>query len=351
MKICHVLWGLTYGGIETMVINIANEQAALGHKVYLLIVNDKIDVPIIDNISPAVQLLQLGRKVGSRNPLPILKLNIVLFRLNCDVIHLHHVKLYKYLITPMRRKSCTTHHTDCVPWLRKYIPKTPRLFSISRLVHDDILRQTGIETITIMNGIDSGKFKKKRNDEIYNGHKPFRIIQIGRLDTTTKGQHILIEAASILRDRDIQFEVDIIGEGTSMEILDSMINQLNLSEFVKLRGSRSPEWIWQNLSSYDLLVQPSLHEGFGLVIAEGMAAKVPVLVSDIEVQLEVTGNGKYGYTFKSEDTESCANAIENIIRNYDFKITDGALQHVLSNFDVKATAFNYTESYKKMFNL
>ena len=34
MKVVHVYWGLTYGGIETMLVNIANAQAAAGAKVY-----------------------------------------------------------------------------------------------------------------------------------------------------------------------------------------------------------------------------------------------------------------------------------------------------------------------------
>ena len=39
MKITHILWGLTLGGIESMVVNIVNHQS-ISHKVELIVVND-----------------------------------------------------------------------------------------------------------------------------------------------------------------------------------------------------------------------------------------------------------------------------------------------------------------------
>ena len=40
MKILHVTYGFQLGGIETMLRNIANEQAGLGHDVSIMVIND-----------------------------------------------------------------------------------------------------------------------------------------------------------------------------------------------------------------------------------------------------------------------------------------------------------------------
>ena len=108
MKICHVLWGLTYGGIETMVINIANEQAALGHNVHLLVVNDRIENSLIDKIGKNVTLHKVGRKVGSKNPLPVVKLNFMIWRMAPDVVHFHEAGLNSWVKGFVLRTSCTT---------------------------------------------------------------------------------------------------------------------------------------------------------------------------------------------------------------------------------------------------
>lgn len=346
MKICHVLWGLTYGGIETMVINIANEQAALGHDVHLLIINDKIDAPMLKLISPDVKFHCVGRRVGAKDLMSILRFNRILWNMKPYVTHFHHVRMYKYVLPFVRGKWCTTFHIDCVPSLRHYIAGNPHLFSISNLVRKDILDKTGVDSEVVLNGIDARKFRKRT--EPYDPSKPFRIVQVGRLDKNQKGQHILIEAARILRDSGADFSVDIIGEGASREELQSMIENYGLEHYVKLAGSKTPEYIWENLAGYDLLVQPSLYEGFGLTIAEGMAAHIPVLVSDIEVQLEVTDNGRCGYKFRSGDAEDCAAKIRRIMLDYDMKIADRGLERVLEMYDVRVTAANYIEKYKNL---
>ena len=40
MKIVHVTWMFTFGGIETMLVNICNEQIKLGHDVHLIVMED-----------------------------------------------------------------------------------------------------------------------------------------------------------------------------------------------------------------------------------------------------------------------------------------------------------------------
>ena len=65
--------------------------------------------------------------------------------------------------------------------------------------------------------------------------------------------------------------------------------------------------------SYDLLVQPSRYEGFGLTVVEGMAAGVPVLVSDIEGPMEVIDKGRHGFAFRSEDFHDCGDRMMEIM--------------------------------------
>ena len=51
MKIAHVVWGMKTGGVETMLVNIINEQVKK-EEVRLFIINDFIDEFIVKKISP-----------------------------------------------------------------------------------------------------------------------------------------------------------------------------------------------------------------------------------------------------------------------------------------------------------
>jgi glycosyltransferase involved in cell wall biosynthesis len=97
------------------------------------------------------------------------------------------------------------------------------------------------------------------------------------------------------------------------------------------------------------LVQPSIIEGFGLSIVEAMAAKIPVLVSDVEGPMELIGNGRFGYFFKTENKSECANMIELIISlrfSKDFRDRIlASYTHAIENFNVRDTALKYIANY------
>lgn len=344
MRVVHVLWGLVFGGIETMIVNIANKQAKMGHSVSLIIINRGIDDQLVKQLDSSISLLKVNRPDGSKNPYYIFKLNYILRKSRPDIVHFHRANMARWIFgRSYVKRSCTTQHINWTNKFNRYLKDNSNFVAISDSVRQEMKSETGINPVVIENGIAVSKFRKKQHP--YDGTRPFRIVQVGRLIKEHKGQHILIKAAKILKERGLDFEIDFIGRGDSREEFDQMIHSYGLQEIVHLCGPKPPYWIWENLAGYDLLVQPSLYEGFGLTIVEGMAAGVPALVSDIDVQLEVCENGNCAYVFHSENPESCADRIEEIIRNYDMTITEKALARVKNKYDVSVTAAKYLDYY------
>lgn len=114
-------------------------------------------------------------------------------------------------------------------------------------------------------------------------------------------------------------------------------------------GAKDQSFIFEHLCDYDLYVQPSIYEGFGLTVAESMAAKVPVLVSENQGPLEIIDNGKYGYYFKNQDVEDCASKIEMFLKHKnDPSMISSAYQRVASLYNVKNTARKYLELYETL---
>ena len=70
----------------------------------------------------------------------------------------------------------------------------------------------------------------------------------------------------------------------SKDYLKDQIKKYQLENNIRIKGHKDRSWIFKNLSSYHLLVQPSRSEGFGLTLVEAVAAGLPVISSKIDGQ-------------------------------------------------------------------
>lgn len=362
MRVLHIFWGLSFGGIETMLVNIANLQVAEGAEVSIIIINEQYEESLLKSIDSKIRLIFLKRKLGSYNPWFIVKLNLALRNIKPDVIHIHRSELYNFIGgRKFKRKVCVTLHDLPIGAIRhshplhtlfnKKRPKTHsnvrlidrilKVFAISQAVKDALMQNYGVDSIVVNNGIATANFKHRRMEK---PAKSFKIIQVSRLEHNKKGQDLLIEAAALLKGK---VQVDFVGIGSSMDYLKQLAKELKVEEQVRFLGKQPQSYIAEHLRDYDLFVQASRWEGFGLTVAEAMAAKVPVLVSAGQGPAEVTCGNKYGWLFDNGDANNLAQQIDHIYANYDqalVKASD-AYKYVIANYDVRITVQKYHKLY------
>lgn len=343
MRITHIVWSLLTGGIETMLVNIINEQVK-SEEVELVIVNNLYYDPLLNKLSPLCKVRFCKRIPGSKNPWPIIKLNYWLRRFSPDVVHLHSYRA-SYLIKGRYNMVRTIHST------RNYSTEYPRmkaLFSISESVRQETLKQ-GFESIVVENGVPAGLFKRKTSCE--DKADCYHLVQVSRLDISSKGQDLLIQAINELvnKRKVINLHMHFIGEGDSRALLENMVSDFNLDGYITFEGVKTQDFLYEHLCDYDCFVQPSRYEGFGLTVAEAMAAGLPVLVSDIEGPMEIIDNGRVGMAFKTEDTSDLADKLEIIIGGgYDYSMIDKAIERVQQKYDVSVTAQKYINEYRRI---
>jgi glycosyltransferase involved in cell wall biosynthesis len=346
VKICHIIFSFTIGGSETMLVDIVNEQVTT-ELVTLVIVNNLIDENIVNQINTKVHVLKINRKPSSKNPIPILKINYYLFRSKPDIIHFHNKNGIELLFPHFRKKTVLTIHANRIQY--SFFTKYKKLFAISHSVEQDILTRYRLETKVVYNGICSSAITVKQRQTCLNC---FRIVQVGRLFHIIKGQDLLIMAMKrLVYDYGLtDIHLDIIGEGTSFSFLKQLVIDSKLENHITFLGNKNRDYVYSHLCDYDLLVQPSINEGFGLTVVEAMAAKVPVLVSDVEGPMEIIENGKYGYCFKTENVDDLVEKIIGIIDHYQSEkyqhMIEDAYMHAITNFDIKNTVLNYLNMYK-----
>lgn len=347
MKIVHISYGFGLGGIETMLTNIVNEQIKLnGNEVHIVVINNIVDKGLLGALDKKIGFHCLRRTPKSINPLAFFKLNVMLAYLSPDVIHLHYSSIARFIWLPsLKKKLCVTQHDVCNVQNSKYLYKSKRIYAISNIVKQDIWNWVHLPSEVVLNGINPELIEHTPHQK----DERFRIVQVSRLMHQKKGQHILIQAVHRLVTAGYTaLEIDFIGEGESKEYLQSMVRELNLEDYVHFLGAKDQTYIFAHLHEYDLYVQPSIYEGFGLTVTEAMAAKVPVLVSENQGPLEIIDNGRYGYSFKNQDVECCADKIKLFLKGKnDASIVDKAYQRVWELYNVKITAKIYLDKYKE----
>lgn len=367
MKVTHIFWSLGFGGIETMLVNIANAQAEAGSEVSVLIINELYEQSLVNSLDKRVNLVFLNRKKGAITPWFIVRLNRILERSKPDVIHLHRSDLYHFVWgKKLKSNVCITLHALPKGLVRREgvmhivwrkikkrsvlysnvvdMDRIPHVFTISEVVQKTLYDNYGVESTVVCNGIVTSCFVS-RPKTMPKGQ--LRVVMVSRLEHDKKGQDLLIRAAAALQGT---VTVDFIGIGSSMEYLKQFTAELHAETYVRFLGKQTQDYVAAHLTDYDLFVQPSRWEGFGLTVAEAMAAGVPVLVSEGQGPAEVTQGSRYGWLFANGDADDLQRQIVFIKENYGEAMTkaDEAKDYVRNTYDVSVTARAYLQEYEKI---
>jgi glycosyltransferase involved in cell wall biosynthesis len=107
----------------------------------------------------------------------------------------------------------------------------------------------------------------------------------------------------------------IVGDGPLRRWLVEEIARLGLANRVRLAGVVRQSDKLELLKDSDFLVQPSLVEGFGMVILEAFATGRPVLVSRIPALEEIVREGVDGFTFSPFDVNELALKMRLLFEN------------------------------------
>lgn len=344
MIIAHIIWSFKYGGIQTLLVDLVNQQI-LNHSVHIFVVNDNVSSSLIDKISKDVHIHFIGRKVGHLSVFKILKFNFILHRTNPEIIHCHFHNQIKLLFFFKKKKLHLTVHDVNHPL--KNMKHYSRIYSISESVREDLLNRGNIDSVVIHNGICLESIQIKKNYRL----NICKVLQVSRLIHSKKGQDILIKAFHhLVNHYHVEnIELYFIGQGDSFEYLKQLSYDLGISEKVIFLGYQDSQYISAHLQDYDIFVQPSRYEGFGITVIEAMTAGLPVLVSDIGGPMEIIKNGRYGYHFKTQDEINCAKQLNTIIAhlaNGEFiQKAEEIRDYVSENYSIKTVAEKYLKNY------
>ena len=150
-------------------------------------------------------------------------------------------------------------------------------------------------------------------------NKNTKLIFVGQL-IERKGIVTLLEAIKNISEISNSFHLTIIGTGELESFLKAFININNLQSRVTLLGVINSENITDHIEKADLLILPSVFDGWGMVINEALQVHVPVLVSDQCGAKELVKIDQNGLIFQHDNVESLTENLEKFL-NLSFKKT------------------------------
>lgn len=111
--------------------------------------------------------------------------------------------------------------------------------------------------------------------------RPLRMLSVEQL-AWQKGHELSVEALARLVEQGIQAELRIIGAGPQERAIRFAAFDLGVLERVAFLGSQPRNEVRAEMRQADVLVMPSLSEGFGIAALEAQAMQLPVVCSDAE---------------------------------------------------------------------
>jgi len=155
-------------------------------------------------------------------------------------------------------------------------PKCNKVIVVSPSLQHSLRSIFNQESLYIPNIVDVEAFTIKRPESDLGDY--FTMVSIGGL-IPRKGMDLLIQQFAAFNRKIINSKLIIFGEGPERKALEQLIEELKVSEHVKLMGLRSREEIAPILSNSDVFVLTSKNETFGVVYIEALACGVPVIAT------------------------------------------------------------------------
>ena len=197
------------------------------------------------------------------------------------------------------------------PILEPVIEKLSARIAVSESARLTLTAHLETDAIVIPNGIYADNYRDGSSRSEWTGNT---IGFLGRFEEDRKGLPVLLDALPIISRFIPEIRVLIAGPGDSEEVLEKVDPQLrNRVEFLgKISESDKTDF----LASVSLYIAPNTGgESFGIILAEAMAGGAAVVASDIPAFADVLGNGEFGALFESENSESLAKVIIDLLRD------------------------------------
>jgi colanic acid/amylovoran biosynthesis glycosyltransferase len=173
---------------------------------------------------------------------------------------------------------------------------------------------------------------------------PLRVIAVGSL-SWRKGFAYALRALRAARDCGADLELEILGDGPDRQRLLFGIDDMGLSDRVRLSGEVPPEEVAERLRNADLFLLSSVSEGISNAALEAMATGLPVVTTDCGGMREAVSDGVEGFVVPARDVRQMAAALGRLAADAELRDRMGAAarNRILREFTLAGQVQRFAE--------
>lgn len=360
VDIIYIISGDLWAGAESQVFNTLYDLAKTSRFFYAVILfNNGILAKKLQETCITCFVIDETKYNGF---MMLFKISVLLKRLNPKIVHVHAYKEHVLgkiacILSNTKAHIVRTFHgmsevpaglsflknirSNIVYRIEKIFMKNCNLIAVSKdfeaslsLIYPDAF------VTQIYNGIPVPQIKdfskkqvRKKYDIVEN---MFWIGTLARLEKV-KNLEMLINAGTKLKESNVDFRISIFGEGRLMRVLQDKINQSSLENNVFLEGF--VDNILPVISSFDLFVLCSLHEGLPMSLLEAMLAETPVVCTSVGGIKEIIADRNTGLLVANNDVQALYEAIIELNDNPRLKdnLRENAKKEIEKKFLIRNT--------------
>lgn len=173
---------------------------------------------------------------------------------------------------------------------------------------------------------------------------------VGRINKD-KGLNELIEAFKPLSEQNDKLKLVLVGMMDDVNpIKPENLEYAKSNPNVILTGPVHQDLVYKYLASFDVLTHPTYREGFGKIIQEAMAMRVPVITTDVPGPSEVVEESISGVLVPKADSAKLKEAMLYIYENPERadEIAAAGRKRLEENFTMEKMVLNIYNEYQKI---
>jgi len=177
---------------------------------------------------------------------------------------------------------------------------------------------------------------------LHSSRVPLRLLSLARL-VEKKGLDRQLRIYAALKAAGVPFAARIVGDGPLRPKLESLAGHLGVADLVTFVGQVPSQEVWEHLEWADVLLHTGVvarsgdRDGLPNVIAEAMAAGVPVVTSPTAGTTEAVTHGVTGVVLPVDRPDAWVEVLRRLSSDDDFSeaLRRAARIWIEANFDVR----------------
>ncbi len=242
-------------------------------------------------------------------------------------------------------------------FMQKIVAKRiERIITVSEFSANEIVKHFKVprnKISVVHNGVDTELFHTREKLNKNQANDEHNITFVGNCENRVKGLPLLLKSMKYLKENlGMKVKLTIVDKWKEEGIAPPLVERYSLEDDIIFTGFLTFEELSKQYATTELIIIPSLFEGFCFPAVEAMACGTPVVAFKVGALPQVMEDGKTGILAEPGDWKAMAKAVAKILKNKELRERMGkrGRERVEKNFTWKNAAEHVIEIYRETIN-